>query len=632
MREKKFSLFLYTAVNMSLKELERQYHKDPKSRKFFPLAEEYAGVGNLEKAVDVLRKGLIIHQSYVGARVALGRILIQLGKSEEARVELEKVIDLVPDNIMAHSLLGKVYEEQGLLEKAAERFRMVLLINPNDEDTKSRLSNIDRQLVVSGKKKPESETEDKESEPGTEFGEKVEEAEISFELPEDKSNATELNLSDVNIEEEVHIGTDDISFDLPDSNDKTLDFDDGPLPAISELLDADQKPISESGYDDYTEIESVQENGKLQSENEDEGPGFEIPDDLEGEMDSGTEDIFGAEPVDDEQSVEEKNDITKPGTAGKNLSGDEVQFDIPDTLDDLGTDEEAVFGVPEIPIAEKKGDTAQIDKRIPAGGGGEEIHFDIPDESEPDESTAQISSALKKPSQKAEKSADEIYFDIPDEIRASMEKSGDDVFGVPAGQESGTEIAEPASGIPGTADEQIVVNETVIEKTGPGDEKIDADIEFDIPDPEVKPAPESGEISFDLPESGREQDEAVITSPASKEVDTVAQETEKTSDSEDAIQTISLARVYLNQGYYERAEEILKAILKKNPLDEDAKSLLKENQNAQEGISGKQISDSGSTPWKETIDGSTRDKLLEALDILLKSVVLIKKERGLPGQ
>ena len=67
---------------MALKDLERQYGRDPKSRKFFPLAEEYARMGNLEKAIELLQKGLIIHPSYVGARVSLGRMLIQLDKTD----------------------------------------------------------------------------------------------------------------------------------------------------------------------------------------------------------------------------------------------------------------------------------------------------------------------------------------------------------------------------------------------------------------------------------------------------------------------------------------------------------------------------------------------------------------------
>ncbi|HKZ57404.1 MAG TPA: hypothetical protein VJ024_06855, partial [Thermodesulfovibrionales bacterium] len=80
---------------MALNELERlkeRVDKDPSSKLFVPLAEEYKKAGMFEEAVDVLMKGLERHPNYMSARVSLGKIYIEKEMLNEAGQEFEKVV------------------------------------------------------------------------------------------------------------------------------------------------------------------------------------------------------------------------------------------------------------------------------------------------------------------------------------------------------------------------------------------------------------------------------------------------------------------------------------------------------------------------------------------------------------
>jgi tetratricopeptide (TPR) repeat protein len=81
---------------------------NPDSPLFLPLANVHRQAGRLEDAVKVLRAGLERHPSHFSARAALGRVLVELGRLNEARDELEQVLAGAPDNLLARRLLQDV--------------------------------------------------------------------------------------------------------------------------------------------------------------------------------------------------------------------------------------------------------------------------------------------------------------------------------------------------------------------------------------------------------------------------------------------------------------------------------------------------------------------------------------------
>jgi len=131
---------------MSLEDIEKlkvRVEKDPSSRLFLPLAEEYRKAGMLDEAISVLLKGLDRQPDYTSARVALGKIYLEKRMIEEARREFEKVIAAIPDNLFAHKKLAEIYRDIGEMDRAISEFRTVLKINPLDEDAKSFIERVE---------------------------------------------------------------------------------------------------------------------------------------------------------------------------------------------------------------------------------------------------------------------------------------------------------------------------------------------------------------------------------------------------------------------------------------------------------------------------------------------------------
>ena len=55
--------------------------KDPRSKEFLPLADEYIKVGMWQEAAGVLEDGLKVYPGFVTAMAALGRVYDQLGQA-----------------------------------------------------------------------------------------------------------------------------------------------------------------------------------------------------------------------------------------------------------------------------------------------------------------------------------------------------------------------------------------------------------------------------------------------------------------------------------------------------------------------------------------------------------------------
>jgi len=127
---------------MALEDIEKlkaRLEKDPSSKLFVPLAEEYRKAGMYDEAIEVLLKELQKQPSYTTARVSLGKIYLETGQTAEARGEFEKVVAAVPDNLFAQKKLAEIYNSTGDTEKAVVCLQKVLEINPRDEEARETL-------------------------------------------------------------------------------------------------------------------------------------------------------------------------------------------------------------------------------------------------------------------------------------------------------------------------------------------------------------------------------------------------------------------------------------------------------------------------------------------------------------
>lgn len=91
-----------------IEELRRRVQLNPASIAFAALAEEYRRAGRFEEAVETCRIGLRRHPAYLSPRVTLAQALFALGRVDDARAELEWVLQRAPDNPAARRALGEI--------------------------------------------------------------------------------------------------------------------------------------------------------------------------------------------------------------------------------------------------------------------------------------------------------------------------------------------------------------------------------------------------------------------------------------------------------------------------------------------------------------------------------------------
>jgi tetratricopeptide (TPR) repeat protein len=123
--------------------LTERISRDPKSKLFVPLAEEYKKAGDIEMAVHVLLEGLKQNPSYVTARSFLGRLLMEKGDLVGAQKEFEEVVKAIPDNLLAQKKLGDLYALQKNPSEALKHYKIVVALNPGDEELVSLVADLE---------------------------------------------------------------------------------------------------------------------------------------------------------------------------------------------------------------------------------------------------------------------------------------------------------------------------------------------------------------------------------------------------------------------------------------------------------------------------------------------------------
>lgn len=136
---------------LEIDRLATQLAKDPHSKVFIPLAEEYGKVGMWQEAAGVLEDGLKFYPGFITAMVALGRAYDQMGQATKAKAILEESVKLSPENLRAHRTLIKIYANQGHNEAALQSCAVILAVNPRDEEV------LSVQSALGGPLKPKAE-------------------------------------------------------------------------------------------------------------------------------------------------------------------------------------------------------------------------------------------------------------------------------------------------------------------------------------------------------------------------------------------------------------------------------------------------------------------------------------------
>lgn len=134
------------ASNPKIEKLRFQLKSDPKSRIFFPLAEELRKSGQLAEAEQVLRTGLATHPSYLSGWVSLGRSLRDLERHADAVEALKKALLLDPGNVVAARLMAESYENLGEKVEAIKKYKLVAALFPGDEELEGIIQRLDAEI------------------------------------------------------------------------------------------------------------------------------------------------------------------------------------------------------------------------------------------------------------------------------------------------------------------------------------------------------------------------------------------------------------------------------------------------------------------------------------------------------
>lgn len=130
-------------LSPDISKLAEKLARDPSSKLFIPLAEEYRRSGMLDEAIQVLSDCLKANPNYMTARVSLGKMLLEKGNIMEAQIEFEKVVQAVPDNLFAHKKLAEIYQKIGDMENLLKEYKIIISLSPKDKDVMKAIDDLE---------------------------------------------------------------------------------------------------------------------------------------------------------------------------------------------------------------------------------------------------------------------------------------------------------------------------------------------------------------------------------------------------------------------------------------------------------------------------------------------------------
>ncbi|MCZ6555661.1 MAG: tetratricopeptide repeat protein [Candidatus Dadabacteria bacterium] len=133
-----------------LAELGKKYEnilsEDPKSNNFSLLANVLYRQGKTDKAIGVLIRGLGYNKNNVTARFLLGKIYYERWMINQAKKEMEKVLQYAPQNLEAAKLLSQIYRSEDKWDKALQTLSVAYSFHSSDENVVVEMKEIKKEI------------------------------------------------------------------------------------------------------------------------------------------------------------------------------------------------------------------------------------------------------------------------------------------------------------------------------------------------------------------------------------------------------------------------------------------------------------------------------------------------------
>lgn len=129
-----------------LEELKRLLQRDPTSRQFLALAEEFRRHGKYRDAVITLERGLSLHQNSVAGHVALGKTYQQLDRLEDAIRAFNNALRIDRENLVAIRQLAEVYLAKGDKIEAIKKLKLYRGLKAGDRDVNDIIARLETEM------------------------------------------------------------------------------------------------------------------------------------------------------------------------------------------------------------------------------------------------------------------------------------------------------------------------------------------------------------------------------------------------------------------------------------------------------------------------------------------------------
>ncbi len=139
---------LFSRTLSRLDELKKSLTRDPSSRHFLALADEYRKQGQPQLAIETLRQGLAQDPSAVAGHVALGRLLQHAGQLDEALSCFQAALKLDPQNLVAIRQSADAHLARGEKIEAIKRLKLFRGLSPGDREVNEIIRQLDAELAA----------------------------------------------------------------------------------------------------------------------------------------------------------------------------------------------------------------------------------------------------------------------------------------------------------------------------------------------------------------------------------------------------------------------------------------------------------------------------------------------------
>jgi predicted regulator of Ras-like GTPase activity (Roadblock/LC7/MglB family)/tetratricopeptide (TPR) repeat protein len=129
-----------------LEELKRLLQRDPTSRQFLALAEEYRRHGKYRDAVITLERGLALHSNSVAGHVALGKTYQQLDRLEDAIRAFNNALRIDRENLVAIRQLAEVYLAKGDKIEAIKKLKLYRGLKAGDREVNDIIARLEQEM------------------------------------------------------------------------------------------------------------------------------------------------------------------------------------------------------------------------------------------------------------------------------------------------------------------------------------------------------------------------------------------------------------------------------------------------------------------------------------------------------